>query len=51
MRTLTLLSALALSAAALAQSPLNTLAGGTNQGNVGGGIYFDLQINTTVTIT
>lgn len=35
----------------LAQSPLNTLTGGTNQGNVGGGIYFNLQINTTVTIT
>ncbi|MBK8978526.1 MAG: hypothetical protein IPM29_21730 [Planctomycetes bacterium] len=34
-----------------AQLSLATLTGGTNQGNVGGGIYFDLQINTTVTIT
>lgn len=36
---------------AVAQSPLVTLTGGTNQGNVGGGLYFDIQVNTTITIT
>jgi hypothetical protein len=36
---------------ALAQSPLATLTGGTNFGNVGNNIFFDLQVNTTVTIT
>lgn len=51
MSRLTLLVVLALSALGTAQSPLRTLTGGTNQGNVGGGIYFDLQINTTVTFT
>ena len=33
-----------------AQLSLNTLTGGTNQGNVGGGIYFDLEVLTTITI-
>lgn len=51
MRTLSLIAALALTTLGAAQSPLLTLSGGTNQGNVGGGIYFDLQINQTVTIT
>jgi hypothetical protein len=50
MRRLAFFAAAALASAALAQSPLVTLAGGTNSGNVGGGVYFDLQINTTVTI-
>ena len=40
----------ALATLGFAQSPLNTLTGGTNQGNVGGGIYFNLQINRTLTI-
>jgi hypothetical protein len=51
MRRFSLLAVAALSSLAVAQSPLNTLTGGTNQGNVGGGLYFDLQINSTVTIT
>ncbi len=46
------LSTLALLAsAALAQSPLNTNTGANNQGNAGNGLYFDLQITSTVTIT
>jgi hypothetical protein len=49
MRSLAFL-ALAFSSTALGQT-LTTLTGGTNQGNVGGGLYFDLQINTTVTLT
>ena len=40
-----------LSALGSAQSVLTTLTGGTNFGNNGGGIYFDLQVNTTVTLT
>ena len=51
MRKLAFLAVTALASAAFAQSPLNTLVGGTNSGNVGGGIYFDLTINTTVTFT
>jgi len=51
MRRLAFFAAAALASAALAQSPLNTLVGGTNSGNVGGGIYFDLTVNTTVTFT
>lgn len=47
----TLFTLSALTSLCVAQSPLVTLTGGTNQGNVGGGIYFDLQINSTVTIT
>jgi hypothetical protein len=35
----------------LAQSPLTTAFAGGNSGNVGGGLYFDLQILTTVTLT
>lgn len=50
MRSLTLLATAALSTFAIAQSPLVTLAGGTNSGNPGGGIYFNLQVNSTITI-
>lgn len=46
----TLFTLSALTSLCVAQSPLVTLTGGTNQGNVGGGIYFNLQINSTVTI-
>jgi hypothetical protein len=45
------LALLVLAPLALAQSPLVTLTGGTNLGNVGNNLYFDLQVNTTVTIT
>ncbi|MBL8724571.1 MAG: hypothetical protein JNK49_11020 [Planctomycetes bacterium] len=45
-----LLALSTLTTLAVAQSPLVTLTGGTNQGNAGGGLYFDLQVNTTVTI-
>lgn len=34
-----------------AQSPLTTSFTGTNQGNTGGALFFDLTVNTTVTIT
>jgi hypothetical protein len=51
MRNLAILALSALASTALAQSPLNTLTGGTNGGNVGGGIYFDLTVNTTITLT
>lgn len=47
----TIASILLITALASAQSPLTTLSGGTNQGNVGNNIYFDLQINQTVTIS
>jgi hypothetical protein len=50
MHRLTLLASLLLAAGSLAQTPLITLTGGTNQGNVGNNIYFDLQINQTITI-
>jgi len=50
MRRLTSFAALAMASVGLAQSPLTTLTG-TGSGNVGGGIFFDLQIHTTVTIT
>lgn len=45
-----LLALVALSSLCVAQSPLNTLTGGTNSGNIGGGIYFDLQVTNTITI-
>ncbi|GAB4146988.1 MAG: hypothetical protein Fur0037_15130 [Planctomycetota bacterium] len=51
MRRLPILAATALAATALAQSPLTTTFTGTNQGNVGGAIFFDLQVNQTVTFT
>jgi hypothetical protein len=38
-------------ASSLAQSTLSTLTGGTNSGNSGGGMYFDLQVHNTITIT
>jgi hypothetical protein len=34
-----------------AQSPLATLTGGTNQGNIGGAVYFDLTVTSTVFVT
>jgi hypothetical protein len=45
-----LLALSTLATAVVAQSPLVTLTGGTNQGNPGGGLYFDLQVNSTITI-
>ena len=50
MRNLTITAMLALATPAFAQS-LSTLTGGVNQGNIGGGMYFDLTVNTTVTLT
>jgi hypothetical protein len=44
-----LLALTALATIGVAQSPLVTLNTGGNSGNVGGGLYFDLQVNTTVT--
>ena len=40
MRKLALLAVVTFATIGMAQSPLLTLTGGTNQGNVGGGIYF-----------
>ena len=40
----------AMTSLCFAQTPLITLTGGTNQGNVGNNIYFDLQVNQTITI-
>lgn len=51
MRTLASYVMLLLASLATAQSPLVTLAGGTNQGNVGNNVYFNLQILQTVTIS
>ena len=51
MRSFTLFATAALASVALAQSPLTTLVGGGNSGNAGGGIYFNLTVNTTVTFT
>ena len=50
MGRLSLLVAAGLAAFSGAQSPLVTLTGGTNEGDIGGGIYFDLQIRATVTL-
>lgn len=50
MRSLSVLLCSTLAATALAQSPLTTFATTNNQGNAGGGLYFDLQVNSTVTI-
>src|SRR5262249_21344836 len=41
----------AITTLALAQSPLVTTFGNNNAGGVGGGIYFDITANTTVTVT
>lgn len=46
-----LFTSLALAGGLLAQSPLNTALTPNNQGNNGGGLYFDMTINTTITIT
>jgi hypothetical protein len=51
MRRLAFLAAAATASLTVAQSPLNTLNLGGNNGNQGGGIYFDLQVNTTITLT
>ena len=52
MRYLSLSLMLAVASSAVAQTfTLPTLAGGANGGNVGGGVYFDLQVNTTITLT
>ncbi|MCB9887311.1 MAG: hypothetical protein H6838_17610 [Planctomycetes bacterium] len=52
MRNSLLLSlSLSLACGLAAQSPLSTGLAANNQGNNGGGLYFDLQINTTVTLT
>jgi len=50
MRKLALLAVVTFATIGMAQSPLLTLTGGTNQGNVGGGLYFDMTVNTTITI-
>lgn len=50
MRILASLALAALATTAAAQSPLLTLTGGTNQGNIGNNIFFNLQVNQTVTI-
>jgi hypothetical protein len=50
MRSLSFLACSVLAVGAIAQSPLATLTGGTNLGNTGGGLYFNLQVNTTITI-
>lgn len=51
MRIPACLLASALATFAVAQSPLVTSATANNSGNSGGGVYFDLQIFQTVTIT
>lgn len=51
MHKLAALLTTAVATTAMAQSPLATLNLGGNQGNEGGGIYFDLTVNTTITIT
>lgn len=45
------LAILACSAALTAQSPLQTNLTPANQGNSGGGLYLDLEVSSTVTIT
>jgi hypothetical protein len=52
MRSLFLLAATAaLSAVAVAQSPLTTTFANNNGGAVGGGVYFDLTVNVPISIT
>jgi len=54
MRKLATLALATISSVALAQSPLSTLNGqalANNGGNVGGGLYFNLTVNTKITIT
>jgi len=50
MRSLKLLATALLSTYAAAQTPLVTLSAGGNEGNAGNNIYFDLQVNQTITI-
>jgi hypothetical protein len=50
MRVFSCLATLALGSLVIAQSPLTTTFTGANLGNAGGAIFFDLTINTTVTI-
>jgi hypothetical protein len=50
MRILALLLSTSIAAIAHAQSPLTTLFDATNVGGVGGQVFFDLQVNTTITI-
>lgn len=50
MQRLSFLATLGVASLALAQSPLTTLTGGTNLGNVGGGIYFDLEVVNPLTL-
>lgn len=44
-------AAVALTSLCVAQSPLVTATTANNQGNAGNGLYFDLQIHSTVTIS
>lgn len=46
-----LLASLAMAGGLLAQSPLNTNLLAGNQGNNGGGLYFDMTITSTITLT
>jgi hypothetical protein len=51
MRSFAFLALATLSSVVTAQTTLTTLTGGTNQGNVGNMIWFDLQVNQTLTIS
>jgi hypothetical protein len=51
MRYLAIATIAAFAATATAQTTLNTGLTAGNQGNVGGGLYIDLQVNNTLTIT
>jgi hypothetical protein len=51
MRKLAIFTLAALAATASAQTTLNTNLTAANQGNAGGGLYIDLQVNNTLTIT
>lgn len=51
MKALIPLLGLALATSLVAQSPLRSLYTGGNGGAVGGQVYFDLQVNTTITLT
>lgn len=51
MRQFLVVIALLAGSAAVAQSPLQTNLQPGNQGNMGGGLYFDLEVHTTVSIT
>lgn len=42
---------LALASALVAQSPLRTIYAATNAGAAGGQVFFDLQVNSTITLT